>query len=382
MMVKHVVSRSVRNLVRRKVKKPGEAPGAFTISESAVPTRIRVMRYNEGGFEEFEVSSAAEVSRIVQPNTFTWIDVQGLGDEAAILSLGEEFGIHPLAIADIVNTGQRPKVEEYDSSLFIITRMVRILETGANDWEQVSLFITESSVVTFQEHYGDCLDALRARIRIPGSRIRTHDAGYLTCMVLDAIVDGFFPVLEHLGERLDHIEQRLLSNPCNELLGDIFNAKRDLMSVRRSIWPQREAFTRLLRDGHALIHESVTPFLRDVYDHTVHVVDVTETYRELAQSYIDVYLSSVANRTNEVMRALTVLATIFIPLTFIAGVYGMNFDSSSRFNMPELRWRYGYVAFWGLCLVVTISMLIVGWKMKWIGAGMRARAARSANRGS
>ncbi len=335
------------------------------------------MRFDAASVEEADVSDVSQLAGLAQPGKQVWVDVQGLSDHDAIRAIGTIFGIHQLALSDIVNTGQRPKVEEYGSQLFVVTRMVQILESGNPDWEQVSLVVGPNYVLTFQDRIGDCLDPLRERIRTEGSRIRTSDEGYLSCMMLDAIVDGFFPVLEHFGERLEEIEVELIRQPTPGLLEDIFLVKRDLMSLRRAIWPQREFLTRLLRDGHSMFDEQTAPFLRDVYDHAVHIVDVTETYRELTQSYIDVYLSSIANRTNEVMRVLTVTATIFIPLTFIAGVYGMNFSTAYPTNMPELDWRYGYISFWIICILVVVVMLVLARRLGWLGgspsAGLRNR---------
>lgn len=367
MIVKKKVTRTVRNLVRRRITPPGAPPGTLVMSAAAPRTRIHVMRFDQSSVDEFCLESPDQLEGLVEPGKVVWVDAQGLGDEAVIRRIGQVFQVHPLTLADIVNTGQRPKAEEQDAALFIVTRMVRILESGAPDLEQVSMYAGNGFVVTFQERYGDCLDPLRERIRTAGTKLRTGDAGFLACMVLDAIVDNFFPVLEHFGERLEAIEHQLIASPGDDLLKAIFDAKRDMMALRRAIWPQREFLTRLLRDGHPLFESATMPYWRDVYDHAVHVVDVTETYRELAQSYIDVYLSSIANRTNEVMRVLTLMATIFIPLTFIAGVYGMNFDTKHATNMPELHWKYGYLGFWALCIAITTSMLIAARRMGWLG---------------
>lgn len=358
----------VRRLVRKRRPAAGSPPGTLALPAKPGGTSIRVMRYDPAGAEEFDARSD-DLASIIQPGKVAWIDVQGLGDESLLRRLAEVFGIHPLALADIVNIGQRPKSEDYDGRLFVVVRMVRMPAPDTPDWEQVSLWAGPGFVVTFQEKPGDCLDPLRGRIRTDGSRLRSSDAGYLATMVVDAIVDAYFPALESFGEHLDTIERRLIDRPDADLLTTIFHTKRELMGFRRAIWPQRETLTRLLRDGHPLITPATTPYLRDVYDHAVHLADVTETYRELAQSYIDVYLSSVAHRTNETMRVLTVLATIFIPLTFVAGVFGMNFDTSHPLNMPELGWRFGYPAFWVFCVVLAGSMLYVARRAGWIGGG-------------
>jgi len=331
---------------------------------------LRVMRYRPDRCEAFD-ARPEDLAGVLEPGAVVWVDAHGVSDHDALTRLGEAFGVHPLALADIANVGQRPKAEAYGGALFAVTRMARLTDAGAPDVEQVSLWASDGLVVTVQERAGDCLDPIRARIRTEGSRLRRSGAGYLAVMVLDAITDGYFPVLEAYGERLEEIERRLLERPDQSLLHEIFAAKRDLMAVRRSIWPQREMLASLMREGHPLIEPPVAPYLRDVADHVIQIVDITETYRELAQSYIDVYLSSVANRTNEVMRVLTVVATIFIPITFVAGVYGMNFDTSSPANMPELSWRFGYLFFWGVCAAIAAAMLLVARRLGWLGSRAR-----------
>lgn len=354
-------------LFNRHYAPPGSAPGTFTTMEGLPPPRVRVFTYTADEFDERQVDDLDELQHVVREGRVAWIDVQGLGDEDALRQIAETFGLHPLSLADVVHVGQRPKVEDYGDLLFVVTRMGTITESGAIIHEQVSVFLGKNFVLTFQERYGDCLDPLRERIRRKKGLVRTHGEDYLACIILDAMIDGYFPILERLGERLEELEELVLRDPRRETLTLIFRAKRDLMGLRRAVWPQREAINALLRDQHALISEAVRPYLRDAHDHLAHIVDVTETYREFAGAFVDVYLSSVSNRTNDVMRVLTVVATIFIPLTFIAGVWGMNFDpDTSPFNMPELRWKYGYFAAMGLMGAIALVMMGAFWRAGWL----------------
>jgi magnesium transporter len=248
--------------------------------------------------------------------------------------------------------------------------MATVAPAGDAEWEQFGLFVgraAESSpggsdfVITFQETPGDCLEPLRERLRQGRAALREGGAGYLACMLVDAVVDGYFPVLEAYGERLDALETAVLTRPSRDTLRTIYKLKHELMGIRRAVWPLRDTLSQLLRDRSPLLGDTVLPYLRDTTDHSIQLVDVIETYRELAASFVDVYLSSLANRTNEAMRVLTVIATIFIPLTFLAGVYGMNFDT-----MPELRWTYGYLAFWIVSLLLAGSLLLAFHRLGWL----------------
>lgn len=365
-----------RSIYHRRRAPAGAAPGAFVLPPDAAPPLIHVIRYDGESLSEHEPTTAPEARALVRPGGVTWIDVKGLGDGKILAEFGELFGLHRLAIADVANSGQRPKVEDYGEVLFCVVRMVTAGEGGVVHWEQFSLFLGKELVVTFQERSGDCLDPLRRRLRDSGRAIRQEGADYLACMILDAIVDGYFPILEKLGETMEDLESRVVESPEPSTLGDVYRVKRELMTFRRAVWPLRDTFSQLLRDGHDLLSERTIPYVRDAADHVFQAVDVVETYRELAGSFVDVYLSSVANRTNDVMRVLTVLATIFIPLTFLAGVYGMNFDTASPFNMPELRWRYGYLVFWGVALLMGIGMLAVFRSLGWLGGRRRRGGER------
>jgi magnesium transporter len=314
---------------------------------------------------ELEIERVGQLSEHVRPGRVTWIDVQGLGDGSVASELGELFDLHHLAVADVVNTGQRPKAEGYEDVLFCVLRMALLREERV-EWEQFSLFLTDSLVITFQETYGDCLDSLRDRLRNGRKFLRGSGADYLACMVIDAIVDGYFPLLEEYGEQLEDIEDEVLANPDKEVLERIYRLKRELMSFRRATWPVRELLSHLMRDEDERLTHGVLPYLRDTGDHVAQVADVVETYRELATSFVDVYLSSISNKINEGMRVLTVIATIFIPLTFLAGVYGMNFNPELPGNMPELDWPYGYAVFWGMCLVMVAMLLLLFRRLGWL----------------
>ena len=350
--------------VRRHRAEPGASPGAVATPRHDVPPAVHLLAWGAGELEDRDVPVADAPRLSAPPGQVTWIDVQGLGDGAVVQALGEAFGLHDLAVADVVHVGQRPKAERYGDTLFVVVRMTT-LEEGRFAFEQVALFLAGGAVLTFQERPGDCLDPLRARIRGGTKRLRANGPAYLAVMVLDAIVDGYFPVLEGFGEELEALETEVLEAPTPAVLERVYRAKRDLLAFRRAVWPLREACSQLLRDED--LPDATQPYLRDVADHVSQVADILETYRELAGSFVDVYLSAVSQRTNETMRVLTVIATIFIPLTFVAGIYGMNFDTSQPGNLPELGWPYAYVAFWVVCAAITAGLLVLFRRLGWLG---------------
>lgn len=357
-----------RPIFHRRFTKAGAPPGEFHVSVDAVAPRIHAIRYSADSIEESNPTDARTAHALLQEGSVTWVDVQGLADTDLIRTFGELFELHPLAVADTVNVGQRPKVEDYDDRLYCVVRMVTLNEDNQIHWEQVSLFIGPRFVLSFQETYGDCLGPVRDRLRQGKKQLRASGADYLGAMLVDAIVDGYFPVLEAFGDRLEDLETLVVDRPEQSVLAEVYRAKRDLMTFRRATWPLRDALNQLLRESHELIEDDTLPYLRDAADHVMQVVDVNETYREIATSFVDVYLSSVANRTNEVMRVLTIMATVFIPLTFLAGIYGMNFS-----DIPELHWRYGYLGFWIVSIIVAVTMIGIFWHLGWLG---RRRARR------
>ncbi len=345
---------------------PGSMPGTLNIEPNSPPPVIVLIDYSEQNAIRLQVETPEECADHLDTESVSWVDVKGLGSEDILKRLGAVFTLHPLVLEDIVNVPQRPKVEEYDDQLLIIARMVMLRRSGRSFLtEQVSLVLGKHYLLTVQEEpENDCFAAVRERIRLNKGTIRKHNADFLAYTLLDSIIDGFFPILEEYGEKIEDLENEVVANPTRQTLEKIHKIKRELLTLRRSIWPQRDAINSLIRDGSDLISDEVRVYLRDCYDHAVQVLDMVETYRELAASLMDVYLSSVSNRMNEVMKFLTIVSTIFIPLTFVAGVYGMNFNTEkSPLNMPELNWYWGYPLCWGVMIAIA-AVLIVFFKRK------------------
>ncbi|MGB3097215.1 MAG: magnesium/cobalt transporter CorA [Candidatus Deferrimicrobiaceae bacterium] len=353
---------------KKRIKRshpPGTLPGTLVAhaEADAAPVQIFLFSYDTQRCEE-RVLRPEEIATLSVPeNGVLWLDIWGLSDPGVVKSVGDRFGFHPLALEDVLNIPQRPKVDRYENHLLIVLREVRYPE----ETEQVSLFLSDRLVVTFQERAGDPFDSIRDRLRKGLGKLRSEGADYLTYALCDAVVDSYFPVLEKLGEEVESLEETVISNPIPPILREIRGVKRQLLEVRRAVWPARDAMSELLREDSDLIRPETRVFLRDCYDHTIQVMDMLETYREMAASLVDEYLSAMSNRMNETMKVLTMMASIFIPLSFIAGLYGMNFDpQASPFNMPELSWRYGYP----LVLIVmaaTAGMLIYYFrKKKWL----------------
>jgi len=350
-------------MFRKRHPPVGARPGTLVINDHAPKPVIRVFEYKPDSVKEHELSEVAQLRGLLHEDSVSWIDVQGLGDEDVLRSIAKVFDLHPLALEDVVNVPQRPKVEDYEKHLLFITRMVILDDAYTVEAEQVSVFIGPRFVLTFQERHGDVLDPVRARLRQGKGPIRRSGADYLAYAIIDTVVDGYYPILESLGEVLESMEDDIIERPRRSLLQKIHQIKRELLAIRRAIWPQREAINALIRDDNALISDTVRVYLRDVYDHCVQIIDVVETYRELAGGLMDIYLSSVSNRMNEVMKVLTIMASIFIPLTFMAGVYGMNFE-----NMPELRVRWAYPILIAAMVAVAAVMVVYFRRKGWIGA--------------
>lgn len=340
----------------------GARPGTLVIHKDAAPPLVHVIEYTESALQERDVTNVDELAACLERSSVTWVDVCGLGDEASLRRIGEIFSLHPLALEDVVNVPQRPKVEAYDAHLLLITRMVMQRRVAVLDTEQVSIFVGKNYVLTFQERFGDVLDPVRNRLRRGGGPIRKLGPDYLTYAILDTVIDAYYPILEAMGDYLEALEEEVVRQPTLESLHKIYRSKRELLTLRRSIWPQREAINTLVRDDLEFVSDPVRVYLRDTYDHCVQLIDGTETYRELVGGLMDVYLSSIGNRQNEVMKVLTIMASIFIPLTFLAGIYGMNFE-----GMPELRSAWGYPVLLGIMLVTAITMLYRFRRLGWIG---------------
>jgi magnesium transporter len=295
------------------------------------------------------------------------VDVGGLGDRLILEKLGQVFDLHPVLLENIVNVPQRPKLEDYQDQLVIITQMVNLDAKGV--WlEQVSFILGENYLLTVQEEpQQDCFTPVRDRIAKCKGIIRQQKADYLTYALWDAVIDSYFPVLEVYGEKIQELEELALTQPTQATLSKIHQIKRELLSLRRAVWPQRDVLNLLIRDGHPLISEHVLRYLKDCYDHTVQILDTLEIYRELASGLMDVYLSAVSNKMNQVMKLLAVISTVFIPLTFVAGIYGMNFNTEvSPWNMPELDWYWGYPLCIGIMLAIATSLIVYFWRLGWL----------------
>ncbi len=334
---------------------------------------IDVFAYGPDGLVEQHIDRFEDLEAMQQAWPVIWINISGLGDETILRQFAERYKFHRLALEDVVNTQQRPKVEQYDEYIFIVNRVMEY--DGRLDARQVSLFLGKDYVLTFQERTGSYFEEVRNRIRAGKGLLRKCGPDYLTYALVDAIIDRNFPLLETYGEHLEALEAEVLQSPHQEIVGRIFGAKRELLAIRRAVWPLREAMNSLMRDESPFIADETRLYLRDCYDHVIQIADMLETYRELASGLMDLYLSSVGNRMNEIMKVLTLFAAIFIPLSFIAGLYGMNFDTESPFNLPELGWKYGYVFALGLMLTLALSLLAFFWHKGWIGS--HAPPARS-----
>jgi len=345
---------------------PGTAPGTLRAPDNpaAGPLRVTVIDYGPDHLDEKEIKTVEELEPYKDTPTVTWINVEGLHDISFIEGLGTLFGFHPLALEDVLNSGQRPKLEDYGDYHFLVLKSL-LLKDEELQVEQISFFLSGNYVVTLQEVPGDSFEKVRERIRQnKGGQIRKLGPDYLLYALIDALIDEFFPVLERYGERIEELEDQVVLKPEPATLSQIHRIKRDLLDLRRTAWPEREVISSLQREEAHLIRPETRVFLRDCYDHMVQVIDMIETYRDLAGGMLDVYLSSTSNRLNEVMKVLTIISTIFIPLNFIAGVYGMNFDrQASPLNMPELGWYYGYPAVLTV-MAVTGGLLALYFKRK------------------
>ena len=348
---------------------PGTSPGTLVAHEHAAerPARIDIVAYDEAHIEERAEASPADCKAFLEKPGAVWVHVQGHIDPDRLRALGALFNLHPLALEDVLNTGQRPKVETYDSQFFVILSQP-LFRNGAIHTEQVSLFMGANYVISFGGGEHDPFDPVRKRLRNRADRIRSRGADYLLYALLDVVIDQGFPVLEGFGEDVEDLEMALLEKPDRHTLNGIHRTKRELLHLRRMLWPQREVLNVLLRDDNALIRADTRLYLRDCYDHTIQIMDLLETYRDMTASMLDVYLSSVSNRLNDIMRVLTVIATVFMPLTFITSVYGMNFgnNTASPWAMPELRWYYGYPLAWLVMIAVAVVMLSYFKRKHWL----------------
>ena len=350
--------------MKKSSRKAGLSPGTLIhIGEKKVEQiRIRLMNYDPQQLLEKELADIEAAFGFKDTPPVTWINIDGLHEVDVIEKLGFHFGIHPLVLEDIVNTGQRPKAEVFDDYTFIVLKMLFYDgPAGHISAEQVSLILGPHYLITFQETEGDVFDYVRERIRKDKGRIRKSGCDYLAYALVDAVVDHYFVILEKLGEKIERLEEELLEAPKPASLEEIHHLKRELIFLRRQIWPLREVLNSLVKDPSPRIREMSRVFLRDVYDHTIQVIDTVESFRDFLSGMLDLYLSTLSNRMNEVMKVLTIMATLFIPLTFIAGIYGMNFE-----YMPELNWKWSYPLLWVLLIALAGLMLLWFKRKKWL----------------
>lgn len=329
--------------------------------DKKAPVKITVFDYDASHDEEKTFLEVEECFQYKNTLTNTWINLDGIHNTEMIEKIGKHFGISSLVLEDIVNTNSRPKIDDFKEYVFIILKMLNYeKEKHCLNVEQVSLILGKNFVISFQENEGDLFDGIRARLRDPASRMRTFGCDYLTYCLMDRVVDEYFLIIESMGEELETMEEEVATNPSQQFLHGYNELKRDSVFLRKSVWPLREVVNYLLRNEVGLVKPEVLPYFRDLYDHTIQVIDTTETYRDLFSDIMDLYLSTLSLKMNEVMKVLTVISTIFIPLTFIVGVYGMNFKF-----MPELNWHYGYFIVWGFMAVVAGGMILFFKRRKW-----------------
>ena len=356
-------------LFNKDYHSPGTPPGTLasdTIDDSA-PLNFLTLDYSEDSLVEIDNALPSDIEAKLESNTATWFQVQGSPNADWMQQYGSLFKLHPLVQEDILNGGQRPKLESYDDQLFIVMNLPDDVD-GVITINQLYLCWHKHYLISFYTGDKDTFSPLLKRLRTSGTRSRRSGLDYLVYLIMDLAIDQAFPVLETLGLGLETLEEKLLQEPDQSVLHEIHEAKRHIILLRRGIWPQREVLNQLIRDENAWVEDPTQVYLRDCYDHTIQVMDLLESYRDMSASLLDLYLSSASMRMNEVMRLLTIFTTIFIPLTFIAGVYGMNFagESQSPWAMPELRWSFGYPFVWGLFIVIAIGMLIFFRRKRWL----------------
>lgn len=349
---------------RKSFKKFGIAPGelVFAGEKKEVTPRIHIMDYGEDLLTERDLISIEEAFPLRDTKTCSWINVDGLHDIKMIEKIQNHFNIHPLVTEDILHTHQRPKFEDMEDYIFAVLKMISF-NSASNEInsEQVSFILGPKYVISFQERTGDVFDPVRERIRKAKGRVRKAGPDFLLYALIDIVIDNYFVVLDNIAEKIEELEEEVMNNPSSKTLNAIHSLKSSITTLRKSVWPLREMVGNMSKSGSELINEKTDVYLRDLYDHTIQVTDSMDTYRDMLSGLMDVYLSSISNKMNEVMKVLTIFAAIFIPLTFIAGVYGMNFE-----YMPELKWKFSYPILWGFMICAAVSMLILFKKKKWL----------------
>jgi len=354
----------IDRFMKKRQTKIGLPPGTpvYVGEKREEAVRMTIIDYDEVHFQEREVTQVEECCQFRDSPSVSWINVDGIHDVDLIEALGRSFDLHPLVVEDIVHPGQRPKMEDFEDSLFVVFNMLTYDDnTSEIVGEQVSLVVSEHFVLSFQERPGDIFDLIRDRLRNKKGRIRKLGADYLAYSILDAVVDHYFIILEKVGGRIEELEAVLLDDPKPEAMQEIHRLKREMLFLRKSVWPLRELIGGVEKSESPVVKKSTMKYLRDVYDHTIQIIDTVETFRDMLSGLHDTYLTVISNRMNEIMKVLTIIATLFIPLTFIAGIYGMNFEF-----MPELKWRLGYLVVWIIILVIAFLMIIYFKRKKWI----------------
>ncbi len=352
-------------VLKKRSKKAGLSPGALTYvgDKEDKKVRITIVHYNSRDYEEEDKTALNDCLGLVAADRITWVNINGLHRPEVMSQLGSCLKMHPLILEDLMNTDQQPKLEEGRDHLFVVIKMLDCHDAARNiQVEQLSLVLGPTYLITLHEQEADPFTPVRERLKNSQSRLRQSGPDYLAYCLLDVIVDRYFVILEQLGEAIETLEEEVVTNPTQKTLQSLHQLKRTLLIFRKAVWPLREIVSRLERRDSPLLREDTAPFFRDVYDHVFQVIDTIETFREMLAGLLDIYLSSISNRLNEIMKVLTIIATIFIPLTFVAGVYGMNFQ-----YMPELRWRWGYFAVLFGMLLIAAVMLLYFRKKKWLG---------------
>lgn len=349
---------------KKRDKSKGVAPGTlvFIGNQKEEKVRIRVIDYDKTNLNEDELLDILKSLEFISTNTVTWINVDGLHDVDLMKTIGNIFDLHPLLMEDIMNTGQRPKFEEFENGLFVVLKMLQYdKEKQIIFAEQLSMVIGKTFLLTFQETRGDVFEPVRERIRKQKGRIRITGIDYLAYALLDIIVDNYIQIIERMGEQIEELEEEILSHPDQVIMEKINNFKREMNFLLKSIRPVREAVVNIIKSDNELIHKKTIPFLKDLEDHITHAVEAINTYREMLSDQLNIYNSSISNRMNDIMKVLTIFAVIFIPLTFIAGIYGTNFD-----YLPELHFKYSYFVFWGFIIIIAVSMILFFKKKRWL----------------
>ena len=341
-----------------------QAPGTVTYvgRKRSMETLLEVIDYNKNNFERFNSKQPIDAFNFDHPDRITWVNLDGLSNTKEIEKVGKYYQLHPLIIEDIVNTSQRPKIDEYEDYLFIVAKMLYFKKNGRLENEHISFVLGKDYVLTFQEAGGDVFDGVRNRLESSNGRIRSNGSDYLIFALLDAIVDNYFIVIDEIAEKVEELEEELFKNkPRENITHEIQDLKRAILKIRRSVLPLREVISRMEKMESSMIQSRTRNYINDLHDHIIHITENIDLYREITWGLMDMYMTTISNRMNEVMKVLTIMASIFIPLTFIAGIYGMNFEF-----MPELHWKYSYYVLWGVMITIFILMLIYFKRKKWL----------------